>query len=79
MTNEQLFLAIAALFIGLMFMALLLYVNARFHSVEQHLGSVEQRFLSIDQRLDGQRDFWLAEFHRFEEAIDARLKHLEER
>jgi hypothetical protein len=36
-------------------------------------------FEGINQRFDGSRELWRSEFHRFEEVLGARLKHLEER
>ena len=74
MTNTQLYLAIGvpilanAALIGL----LLAYMNAKFEGVNQ-------RFEGIDRRFDDMRGLWLAELHRVEEVLDARLKHLEER
>ena len=74
MTNTQLYLAIGvpilanAALIGL----LLAYMNAKFEGVNQ-------RFEGIDRRFDDMRSLWLAELHRVEEVLDARLKHLAER
>ncbi len=34
---------------------------------------------SVNRRIDDTRDLLRAEFHRVEEVMDARLKHLEER
>jgi uncharacterized membrane protein len=74
MTNAQLYLAIGvpilanAALIGL----LLAYINAKFEGVNQ-------RFEAVDRRFNDMRAFWLAELHRVEEVLDARLKHLEER
>lgn len=48
-----------------LFGAAVMYMNARFRS--------------IDQRFDDMRDLWRAELHRVEEVLDARLRHLEER
>jgi hypothetical protein len=66
-TNEQIYISIG---IPMLFKATLLglvmaYINARF-------GKVESRF-------DDMRDLWRAELRRVEEALDARLKHIEER
>lgn len=74
MTNEQLYLAIGIpmLFNAALVGALIAYINAKFHTVEE-------RFRSIDQRFNDLRDLWRAELHRVEEILDARLKHLEER
>ncbi|HUE21704.1 MAG TPA: hypothetical protein VMQ86_08480 [Bryobacteraceae bacterium] len=74
MSNTQLYLAIGvpilanAALIGL----LLAYINAKFENVNQ-------RFEGVDRRFDDMRSLWLAELHRVEEVLDARLKHLEER
>jgi len=51
---------------------LLAYINAKFENVNQ-------RFEGVDRRFDDMRSLWLAELHRVEEVLDARLKHLEER
>lgn len=74
LTNTQLYLAIGLpiLVNGIMFGLLLAYINARFDSVNQ-------RFEAINHRFDDMRNLWLAELHRVEEVLDARLKHLEER
>jgi hypothetical protein len=40
---------------------------------------MDTRFDAVNQRFDDMRNLWLAELHRVEEIIDARLKHLEER
>jgi len=36
-----------------------------------------QRLEAVGGRCDDMRDLWLAELHRVEEVLDARLKHLE--
>lgn len=66
--------------------ALVAYLNAKFHAVEERFRSVDQQFKSVDRRFDAidqrfndMRDLWRAELHRVEEILDARLKHLEER
>jgi len=74
MTNAQLYLALGvpmlinAAMIGL----LVMYINARFEAMDR-------RFDGINQRFDDMRALWLAELHRVEEVLDARLKHLEAR
>ena len=67
MTNTQLYLAIAVpMFVNTALTGLLLaYMNARFDAV--------------NTRFDDMRQLWLAELHRVEEIMDARLKHLEAR
>lgn len=81
MSNTQLYLAIGvpilanAALIGL----LLAYINAKFENVTQRFEGVDRRFEGIDRRFDDMRALWLAELHRVEEVLDARLKHLEER
>ena len=35
--------------------------------------------MHMNSRFDGMRDLWRAELHRVEEALDARLKHIEEK
>lgn len=81
MTNTQLYLAIGLpiLVNGMMFGLLLAYINARFDSVNQRFEGINQRFEAINHRFDDMRNLWLAELHRVEEVLDARLKHLEER
>jgi hypothetical protein len=32
--------------------------------------------LAFDQRFDDMRNLWLAELHRVEDVLDARLKHM---
>lgn len=72
---------LSAAFIGL----LLAYMNARFNAVDARFNAVDARFnsgntqfASINQRFDDMRDFWHAELNRFEQVLDARLKHIEE-
>ena len=36
------------------------------------------RFDAVNQRFDDMRNLWLAELHRVEEVLDARLKHVED-
>jgi hypothetical protein len=88
MTNEQLYLAIAApmLFNAVLIGLLVAYMNAKFDAVNERFNGVNgrfknvfQRFDAIDRRFDDMRDLWRSELHRVEEVIDARLKHLEER
>lgn len=84
-TNAQLYLAIGipvlvnAALIGL----LVAYVNAKFTGLNQIMNErfegVDRRFEGVNQRFDDMRNLWLAELHRVEEVLDARLKHLEER
>lgn len=70
MTNVQLYLAMGVpmLFNALLITILIMYMNARFQSLETH----------FNQRFDDMRDLCRAELHRVEEVLDARLKHLEE-
>jgi hypothetical protein len=81
MTNAQLYLAIGvpilanAALIGL----LLAYMNAKFEGVSERFEGINQRFEGMDRRFDDMRALWLAELHRVEEVLDARLRHLEER
>lgn len=74
MSNEQLYVAIGIpmLFNAALTGAMIAYINAKFHSVDE-------RFRAMDQRFTDMRDLWRAELHRVEEILDARLKHLEER
>jgi hypothetical protein len=81
MTNEQFYFAIGvpilanAALMGVM----LACFNARFDGVDQRFDGVDKRFDGVNKRFDDMRDFWRAELHRFEEVLDARLKHLEEK
>jgi len=67
MTNAQLYLAIG---VPMLFNAMLIAV------LTAHINT---RFEAVNQRFDDMRNLWLAELHRVEEILDARLKHLEER
>jgi len=42
------------------------------------LAHMNSRFDAVHSRFDDMRDLWRAEFHRVEEVLDARLKHLED-
>jgi hypothetical protein len=65
--NTQLYLAIGVPILAnaALIGLLLAYINAKFENVSQ--------------RFDDMRALWLAELHRVEEVLDARLKHLEQR
>ncbi|MGA2740455.1 MAG: hypothetical protein ABSG65_23835 [Bryobacteraceae bacterium] len=67
MNNTQLYLAIGVPILAnaALIGLLLAYINAKFENVSQ--------------RFDDMRALWLAELHRVEEVLDARLKHLEQR
>jgi hypothetical protein len=71
MTNEHLYLAVGIPVIFNAAGTLALWLNLR--------SNMNERFSVIDHRFDDMRDLWLAELHRVEEVLDARLKHLEER
>lgn len=71
MTNEHLYLAVGIPVIFIATGTLALWLNLR--------SNMNERFSVIDHRFDDMRDLWLAELHRVEEVLDARLKHLEER
>lgn len=61
------------------FIAVLLawmHSNGRFTDVHKRIDDLQK---SITQHIDDTRDLLRAEFHRVEEVMDARLKHLEER
>ena len=74
MTNEQLYLAIG---IPILFNAALIgLLNAK---MDAKFEAVYARLDAIDKRFDDMRDLWRAELRRVEEALDARLKHLESR
>ena len=73
MTDEQIVAIVAPMaFNGAIIGLAVLWINARFDGVDE-------KFKGINQRFDDMRDLWRAEFHRVEEVLDARLKHLEER
>jgi len=38
---------------------------------------MDRRFDAVNQRFDDMRGLWLAELHRVEQVLDARLTHLE--
>ena len=67
MSNTQLYLAIGLpVMVNAVLVGLILaYMNAKFDNV--------------NQRFDDMRTLWLAELHRVEEVLDARLKHFEQR
>jgi hypothetical protein len=58
-------------------------MNARFSAqdqkFDQRFDAIDRHFDAMNRRFDEMRDFWRSELHRFEEVLDARLKHLEER
>jgi hypothetical protein len=87
MTDTQLYLAIGVPVFSnaILFGLLMAFINAKFEGVDRRFEAVNQRFVGIDQRFvginqrfDDMRDLWLRELHRFEEILDARLKHIEE-
>ena len=70
MTNEQLYLAIAApmLFNAVLIGLLVAYMNAKFDAVNERFNgvngrfkNVDQRFDAIDRRFDDMRDLWRSE------------------
>ena len=65
MTNVQLYLSIGVqlVFNSVLIGMLLMYMDRRFDAV--------------NQRFDDMRVLWLAELHRVEQVLDARLTHLE--
>jgi hypothetical protein len=65
--NTQLYLAIGVPILAnaALIGLLLAYLNAKFENVSQ--------------RFDDIRTLWLAELHRVEEVLNARLRHLEQR
>ena len=67
MNNTQLYLAIGVPILAnaALIGLLLAYINAKFENV--------------NQRFDDMRTLWLAELHRVEEVLNARLRHLEQR
>ena len=71
MTNTQPYLAIGIPVLFNATITLALWLNVR--------SNMNERFNAVNQRFDDMRALWLAELHRVEEVLDARLKHLEER
>jgi hypothetical protein len=70
MSDTQLLtIALAAVPTMLAVLVGILVNNARLTDLRAH----------VDTRFDEMRDLWRAELHRFEEVLDARLKHIEER
>ena len=77
-TNVQFYLAIGVpvLVNAAMFGLLVMYLNGRLEGIDHRIDALER---SVNHRFDDMRNLWLAELHRVEEVLDARLKHLEER
>ncbi|HTD43084.1 MAG TPA: hypothetical protein VK687_02845 [Bryobacteraceae bacterium] len=50
--------------------------DGRFGELRSYM---DLRFNDVDRRLDEMKDMWRSELHRVEVALDARLKHLEQR
>lgn len=73
MSNEQI-IAIAApmAFNGAIIGLLVLWMKAKFESIDE-------RFKGVNQRFDDMRELWRSELHRVEGVLDARLSHIEER
>ncbi len=77
MSDTQLLtIALAATPTMLTLLVGILINNARLTDLRGH---VDSRFDAVDRRFDEMHDLWRAELHRFEEVLDARLKHLEDR
>lgn len=61
----------------------ILIINARLTDLRSHMDArfndVDRRFDNVDRRFDEMKEMWRTEFHRVEEVLDARLKHLEAR
>jgi hypothetical protein len=57
--------------------------NSRLSDTNARIGDTNARIAELrghmDIRFDEMRDLWRSELYRVEQAIDARLKHLEER
>jgi hypothetical protein len=54
------------------------HMDARFSDVDKRFNEVDRRFDQVDRGFDDLKELWRSELHRFEEVLDARLKHLEE-
>jgi hypothetical protein len=74
---------------ALLVTVLVLYVKADVASVRAQVDAlretmlngfaeINRRFEAVNQRFDDMRALWLAELHRVEGVLDARLKHLEQ-
>jgi hypothetical protein len=53
-------------------------IEGRFEGIDRRFEGINRRFDAINQRFDDMRDLWRAELHRFEKALGARLKHIED-
>lgn len=54
------------------------YIDMRFVGVDQRFESIEHRFDALDRRIDDLKETLSADLMRFEQVMDARLRHLEE-
>ena len=77
-TNEQLYIAVGIpmLFNATLIGLVIALFNAKIGKIES---KIYVRFDAVDTRFDDMRDLWRAELRRFEEVLDARLRHIEER
>ena len=77
-TNEQLYIAVGIpmLFNATLIGLVIALFNAKIGKIES---KIDVRFDAVDTRFDDMRDLWRAELRRFEEVLDARLRHIEER
>jgi hypothetical protein len=77
MDNSQIStIALAAVPNMLAVLAGILINNARLNDTNARIGELREH---VDIRFNEMRDLWRSELHRVEQALDARLKHLEER
>jgi len=77
MDNSQIVTAaLAAVPTMLAVLAGILINNSRISDLRAHM---DTQFKNVDHRFDEMRDLWRLELYRVEQAIDARLKRLEER
>jgi hypothetical protein len=80
MTNDQITAIVAPMaFNGAIIGLAVLWMKAKFETIDEKFKAVNQRLDAMNQRFDDMKDLWRSELHRVEEVLDARLKHLEER
>ena len=83
MTDAAIQTAIVASVPSLAVLIGILVNNSRLSDNNARIGDINARIAELrghmDARFDDMRDLWRAELHRVAEALDARLKHLEER
>jgi hypothetical protein len=74
--NQILPIALASVPTMLTVLVGILINNSRLSDLRSHMDS---RFNAVGRRFEEMKDLWRSEFHRVEEVLDARLKHIEGR